>query len=70
LRKVVDEYITEGRYPGDLSFEQFGIGQAQEAIAAAETIEKFVLEKLAVADQENLQDISHLPTDPVPPASQ
>lgn len=45
--EILDEYITAGRYPGDISFEAIGKANAAEAIAAAEHIEKFVLQKLA-----------------------
>ncbi len=43
---LLNRYITEGRYPGDLPFESIGENDAKEAIAAAETIENFVLGKM------------------------
>jgi len=42
----LNEYITEGRYPGDMPFESIGKDNAMEAIEASETIEKFVLQKI------------------------
>ena len=45
--EILNEYITEGRYPGDLPFESIGEKDAKEAIEAAEKIEQFVLQKLA-----------------------
>jgi len=47
--EILNEYITEGRYPGDLPFESIGENDAKEAIEAAEKIESFVLEKLKIA---------------------
>lgn len=43
---ILNQYITEGRYPGDLPFESISEEQAKEAIEAAEKIEEFVLAKL------------------------
>ncbi len=40
---LLNEYITEGRYPGDLPFENIGEDDAREAIEAAEKIEEHVL---------------------------
>lgn len=51
LAEVLNRYIAEGRYPGDLPFESIGENEAKEAIEAAEKIEQFVLEKLGAADQ-------------------
>lgn len=45
--EILNEYITAGRYPGDISFEAISKTDAEEAIVAAEQIEKFVLQKLA-----------------------
>ncbi len=47
LTEILNRYITTGRYPGDLPFEAISKADAEEAIAAAEQIEKFVLHKLA-----------------------
>lgn len=44
--EILNEYITEGRYPGDLPFESIAEKDATEAIEAAEKIEEFVLAKL------------------------
>ena len=43
---LLNEYITEGRYPGDLPFESIGEDDAKEAIEAAEKIEDYVLENI------------------------
>lgn len=45
--EILNEYVTAGRYPGDISFEAISKTDAEEAISAAEQIEKFVLQKLA-----------------------
>ena len=47
--EILNEYITEGRYPGDLPYEAIGKDDAEEAIAAAEKIEEFVLGKIKSA---------------------
>ncbi len=46
---LLNEYITEGRYPGDLPWEMTGKKQVDEAIEAAEKIEKFVLRRINLA---------------------
>jgi len=43
---LLNEYITEARYPGDLPFESINEDDAQEAIEAAGKIEEFVLKKI------------------------
>jgi HEPN domain-containing protein len=43
---LLNEYITEARYPGDLPFESIGEDDAREAIEAADKIEEFVLKKI------------------------
>ena len=40
---LLNEYISEARYPGDLPFESIGEDDAKEAIEAAEKIEEHVL---------------------------
>jgi len=44
--ELLNEYITEGRYPGDLPFESIGADDAKEAIEAAEKIEEYVLKNI------------------------
>jgi len=44
--ELLNEYITEGRYPGDLPFESISEKDAKEATEAAGKIEKFVLDKI------------------------
>lgn len=41
---LLNEYITQARYPGNLPFEGIGEDDAMEAIEAANKIEEFVLE--------------------------
>jgi HEPN domain-containing protein len=48
---LLNRYITEGRYPGDLPYEAIGKTDAEEAIAAAEKIESFVLGKIKNASR-------------------
>ena len=43
---LLNEYVTEARYPSDLPFESIGKDDAREAIEAADEIEQFVLEKI------------------------
>jgi len=43
---LLNEYITEGRYPGDLPFERIGEEEAKMAVNSVEQIEKFVIDKL------------------------
>jgi HEPN domain-containing protein len=57
---LLNEYITEGRYPGDLPYENITERDAIEAIEAADKIENFVLEKINFPfddepDQSNLK---------------
>lgn len=42
----LNEYITEGRYPGDLPWEAIGETQAKEALEAADKIARFVTQKI------------------------
>jgi HEPN domain-containing protein len=49
---LLNEYVTEGRYPGDLPFESIGKNEAIEAIEAANKIEKLVLEKIDIPFEE------------------
>ncbi len=46
---LLNEFITEGRYPGDLPFESIGKEEATEAIGAASRIEEFVMNKVGVS---------------------
>lgn len=46
--KILNKYITEGRYPGDLPFEHIDKDDAVEAIEAAKKIEKLVLNKVEI----------------------
>lgn len=48
---ILNRYITEGRYPGDLPYESIGPREATEAIEAAEKIEQVVLKKLKDLDE-------------------
>ena len=44
---VLNEYIVEGRYPGDLSFESIGPDEAEEAVNIARRIKMLVAAILA-----------------------
>ena len=44
---VLNEYITEGRYPGDIAFESIGDAEAQEAVSITRRISKIVVAKLS-----------------------
>lgn len=46
--KLLNKYITEGRYAGDLPFEHIGKDDAIEAIEAAGKIEKLILNKVEI----------------------
>jgi hypothetical protein len=47
---VLNEYITEGRYPGDITFESIGETEAQEAVSIARCIRGTVIAKLPIDD--------------------
>jgi HEPN domain-containing protein len=51
--EMLNEYVIEGRYPGDLPFESIGEGDAKKAIEAAEKIEKHVLKNINLLSDEN-----------------
>jgi len=44
--QLLNEYITDGRYPGDLPFNSINKQDAQDAIQAAEQIERWVCNKI------------------------
>lgn len=48
---LLNEYITEGRYPGDLPFESVTKKDAQEAIDATGKIEAFVIQKIELPEE-------------------
>ncbi|MBC8525370.1 MAG: HEPN domain-containing protein [Candidatus Cloacimonetes bacterium] len=48
--KLLNKYITEEQYPGDLPFEAIGEKDAKEAIKAADKISKFVLKRIKFTD--------------------
>jgi HEPN domain-containing protein len=61
---LLNEYITEGRYPGDLPFVSITEQDAREALEAADKIEDYILEKIdfpVEKDQENI--VSPEPSD-------
>jgi HEPN domain-containing protein len=45
---VLNEYITEGRYPGDIAFESIGGVEAQEAVSIARRIRETVVARLPI----------------------
>ncbi len=52
---LLNEYITEGRYPGDLPFESITEKDARDAIEAASKIEEFVLENINFPSEDELE---------------
>lgn len=44
--ELLNGYITEGRYPGDLPFERIGADEAKEAIESTEKIANHVLKNI------------------------
>lgn len=44
--KILNKYITDGRYPGDLPFESIGEKDARDAIDAADKIAEFVMVRI------------------------
>jgi len=52
---LLNEYITEGRYPGDLPFESKTEKDARDAIEAASKIEEFVLENINFPYEDELE---------------
>jgi len=49
---ILNEYITAGRYPGDLAFEQIGEVEAKEAIQAARAIRDAVVARMTTPHNE------------------
>lgn len=47
---ILNEYITEGRYPGDIAFESIGNAEAQEAVDIIRRIRDTVVAKLPGED--------------------
>ena len=45
---VLNEYITEGRYPGDIAFEIIGDTEAQEAVGITCCIRDMVVARLPI----------------------
>jgi HEPN domain-containing protein len=45
---VLNEYVIAGRYPDDLSFEEIGRAQAEEALAAARQVAKRILKLMEI----------------------
>jgi len=48
VQSVLNEYITAGRYPGDITFESIGDAKAREAMSIARLIRGMVIAKLAI----------------------
>ncbi len=42
--ELLNEYITAGRYPADLAFEEIGLSEAQEASQATREIRDAIIE--------------------------
>lgn len=47
---LLNEYITESRYPGDIPFESISKQNTIESIEAANKIEEFVLKKIDLSN--------------------
>ncbi len=45
---ILNEYISAGRYPGDLTFEAIGSDEAQEAVAITQLIADYVVARVSV----------------------
>jgi len=45
---VLNEYITAGRYPGDIAFESLGEAEAQEAVGITRRVRAMVVARLLV----------------------
>jgi len=52
MGELLNEYITAGRYPGDLAFEQIGEVEAKEAIQAARAIRDAVVARMTTPHNE------------------
>jgi HEPN domain-containing protein len=48
---LLNEYITEARYPGDLPFESISEDDARQAIEAASKVEEFVLKEIDLSKE-------------------
>ena len=49
---VLNEYITEGRYPGDIAYEEIGREDAEEALEIVRRIRERVVEKKKPSNNE------------------
>ena len=45
---ILNEYITAGRYPGDVACESIGDAEAQEAVSIARRIREMVVAKMPI----------------------
>jgi HEPN domain-containing protein len=50
---VLNEYVIAGRYPDDLSFDEIGRAQAEEALVAAQNIAQRVMTLMAKPASDN-----------------
>jgi HEPN domain-containing protein len=57
---LLNEYITEGRYPGDLPFEDVTKKDAQEAINAASKIEAYILLNIGLPEENGESEPSEI----------
>ena len=51
---ILNEYIVTGRYPDDISFEEIGLTEAEEALSAARKIRDRVLELMKEGEDRSL----------------
>ncbi|MBE7533060.1 MAG: HEPN domain-containing protein [Chloroflexi bacterium] len=47
---ILNEYVIAGRYPDDISFDEMGQAQAEEALAAVQNIARRVLTLMTNTD--------------------
>ncbi len=47
--EILNDYISEGRYPGDLPWDSIGEAEAQEAVTAADKIAQFAVAKIRLS---------------------
>lgn len=51
---ILNEYITAGRYPGDLTFEDIGSDEAQEAVAITQQIADYVVASVSASHPQQM----------------
>ncbi len=49
LGELLNEYITAGRYPGDIAFEEISLPEAQEALQATREIRDAIVARMFIS---------------------